>query len=87
MVDLEVCDKIPPKLILLNAPGAVINGREVCWQRDLVDVGETVTFHIFVRVDPDVDVSRRIRNVATATAQNTGRIRAAAYNCRLCCEE
>jgi uncharacterized repeat protein (TIGR01451 family) len=88
-VDVEICDHVPFRLLILKARGATIRGNDVCWERNFVDVGERVRVKLVVKVPSDASFGEtgQIRNVARASAENVSAIRRAIYNCRLCCPQ
>ena len=73
---VKVCDRLPNRLTLVNAPGATVNGGKPCWTVGLAPQ-EKREFELKARVKR-TDVERHVINLATAVSPETERKRATA---------
>ena len=73
-VNVRVCDRPPRGLTFVRAPGARYQRGRACWTVPVLPRGASRTFHVTARVDR-VSGTRRIRNVATASARNARQAR------------
>ncbi|MBS1677348.1 MAG: DUF11 domain-containing protein [Actinobacteria bacterium] len=77
MADARICDRLPPELVFVEAPGARYVHGEACWTRTSLAARETLRLRLVARAVKGYK-GRRARNVAMARAANAGRLNAAA---------
>ena len=65
--DLNVCDKIPPRMTVIQRGGGKFENGRLCWKiAELPFSKSWTTFTYKTRVDSDVPPGTRLRNVVTA---------------------
>ena len=82
---VKVCDRVPNRLALVNAPGATVNGGVPCWTVSLAPQ-EKREFELKARVKR-TKVERHVVNVATAVSPEAEREKAEAPTSRIIADE
>lgn len=77
LTDARVCDRLPSALVFVKAAGASFQRGEACWSKSYIAPHKVLRFHLLARAVKGY-VSRRARNVATATAAGAAGASAAA---------
>jgi uncharacterized repeat protein (TIGR01451 family)/fimbrial isopeptide formation D2 family protein len=77
MTDAKICDRLPSALTFVKAAGARYVNGEACWTEKFIAAHKTLKLHLTARAVKGYK-SRRVRNVATARADNAGRRSASA---------
>jgi uncharacterized repeat protein (TIGR01451 family) len=68
--NLQVCDRLPPGLVFVRAPGATLSGGRACWRIPSISAGQSRSFHVVVRATSVQGATVRT-NVATVVAPRT----------------
>jgi len=66
----RVCDRLPPGLVFVRAPGATFSGGRACWRIASISAGQSRSYHVTVRANAVRRATVRT-NVATVVAPGT----------------
>ena len=73
--NVQVCDVLPPGLVVVRAPGATFRGGRACWRITSISAGRSRSYHVTVRANSVQRATFRT-NVATVVSPGT--------NCTAC---
>ena len=81
--NVQVCDALPPGLVLVRAPGATFRGGKACWRIKSISAGRSKRYHVTVRANSVQRATFRT-NVATVVSPGTNctTVRASRARCR-----
>ncbi len=82
LTNAKVCDRLPAALVFVKAAGAAFVNGEACWRVHYVAPHKVLKLHLTARAVKG-SVSRRAKNVASATAENAKGVRKAAATVRI----
>jgi uncharacterized repeat protein (TIGR01451 family) len=68
--NLLVCDRLPPGLVFVRAPGATLSGGRACWRIPSISAGQSRSLHVVVRITSVQGATVRT-NVAAVVAPRT----------------